>query len=112
MHYGWKFHHLINEVVRNEAEVHVLFDYLQAINSILKNTNFYLRPTMMRTLGRGSEIKRMGETYQCFAALTYLIGGVHLVYSGQEEPNPKTIAFFDKDDIGFKHFALHDFYKN
>ncbi len=110
MHYGWKFHHLINEVARNEAEVHVLFDYLQVINSSLKHKLLFTSNHDENSWS-GSEIKRMGEAYQCFAALTYLIGGVPLVYSGQEEPNPKTIAFFDKDDIGFKHFALHDFYK-
>src|SRR5690606_1152207 len=37
--------------------------------------------------------------------------GVPLIYSGQEEPMPQRLKFFDKDNIDFKHYAYTDFYR-
>jgi cyclomaltodextrinase / maltogenic alpha-amylase / neopullulanase len=40
-----------------------------------------------------------------------MLDGIPLMYTGQEEPMPHRLKFFDKDTVGFKDFAYADFYK-
>ncbi len=60
----------------------------------------------------GSEYERMGDAAKVFAVLCCTWNGLPLIYSGQEMPNTRRLAFFDKDPIAWTgEYALHDFYK-
>ena len=60
----------------------------------------------------GTEYEKYGGAAQAVAVFTCTWPGVPLVYSGQELPNKKRLAFFEKDEIGWNgQIALHDFYK-
>ena len=50
------------------------------------------------------EFERMGDGHRTFAVLVQTFDGIPLIYSGQEEPLKKRLAFFQKDDIGFKTY--------
>ncbi len=53
-----------------------------------------------------------GPEHAPFAVFTQTMAkGVPLIYSGQEEPVLRALAFFEKDPIHFEHFARADFYK-
>jgi glycosidase len=53
-----------------------------------------------------------GTVHAPFAVFTQTMGGtVPLIYSGQEEPVLKALAFFEKDPISFGKFARAGFYK-
>jgi glycosidase len=58
----------------------------------------------------GTEIERMGEGHKAFAALCCTIDGIPLIYSGQEEPLKKRLAFFEKDTIPFRKYEYEAFY--
>lgn len=60
----------------------------------------------------GTEQEKYGEMALPLAVFSATWKGVPLMYSGQEMPNPKRLAFFDHDPIDWNHQPrLHDFYK-
>lgn len=60
----------------------------------------------------GSEYEKYGKLVKTWAAFTQLFPGIPLIYSGQELPNYKRLAFFEKDNIDWqKDCQLHNFYK-
>jgi hypothetical protein len=58
----------------------------------------------------GTEFERMGEGHKTFAALCATLDGMPLMYSGQEEPLKKRLAFFEKDTIPFGQYQYASFY--
>ncbi len=61
----------------------------------------------------GTEYEKYGEMAMPLALFAATWKGVPLMYSGQELPNLKRLAFFDKDVIEWiPQPELHDFYKS
>ncbi|MEP6647444.1 MAG: alpha-glucosidase C-terminal domain-containing protein, partial [Saprospiraceae bacterium] len=58
----------------------------------------------------GTEFERMGDGAKTFAALCATVDGIPLIYSGQEEPLHKRLAFFEKDTIPFHNYEYESFY--
>ncbi|MEI7502812.1 MAG: hypothetical protein WCJ61_05975, partial [Paludibacter sp.] len=57
----------------------------------------------------GSEYERLPTaSVNAFTVLTYMLPGIPLTYTGQEEPISKRLRFFDKDTVGFKNYARKD----
>ena len=54
---------------------------------------------------------RYGNGAKTFAALTYFLPGIPLIYNGQEYGLDKRLAFFEKDFIPKKESDFFDFYK-
>jgi glycosidase len=60
----------------------------------------------------GTEYEKYGVAAKAMAVFTCTWPGIPLIYSGQENPNYRRLAFFEKDFIDWKEKpALHDFYK-
>jgi glycosidase len=60
----------------------------------------------------GTEYEKYGDAALPFAVLSCMWNGIPLIYSGQELPNHKRLAFFDKDEITWKGTPkLHQFYQ-
>ena len=61
----------------------------------------------------GTEYEKYGIAAKAWAVFTHTWNGQPLMYSGQELPNRKRLAFFDKDPIQWTPTTplLHDFYK-
>jgi alpha-amylase len=60
----------------------------------------------------GTEYEKYGDRAKCLAVFSCLWPGIPLVYSGQELPNFRRLAFFEKDPISWNgEPALHQFYK-
>src|SRR5690606_21548284 len=47
----------------------------------------------------GTEYERLGDAVETFAALTYAMPGMPLIYNGQEYDFDKRLKFFEKDTI-------------
>ncbi|MBM3444056.1 MAG: 1,4-alpha-glucan branching protein [Bacteroidetes bacterium] len=59
----------------------------------------------------GTEYEKYAEMALPLAVFSATWNGVPLLYSGQEIPNHKRLAFFDKDHVEWSHgTALHGFY--
>lgn len=109
--YSWSFHHLLNQIAIGKGDASTL-DHWFANHRVTFEHGAYLYFTSNHDENSwsGSEIERMGEAHKAFAVLTCMMDGVPLIYSGQEEPMPQRLKFFDKDDIGFKNYAYSAFY--
>jgi 1,4-alpha-glucan branching enzyme len=59
---------------------------------------------------KGTEFERMGDAAETFAALSAIVPGMPLIYSGQEAALNKRLEFFEKDTIDWKNYELADFY--
>lgn len=60
----------------------------------------------------GTVFDRYGNGAKTFAALTYFLPGIPLIYNGQEYGLEKRLEFFEKDFIPKKKSEFFDFYKN
>jgi glycosidase len=60
----------------------------------------------------GTEYEKYGDAAKALAVFSCTWQGMPLIYSGQELPNHKRLAFFEKDIIEWKEYCeLHQFYK-
>jgi len=60
----------------------------------------------------GTEYDKFGDAAHALAVFSCTWNGVPMLYSGQELPNLKKLAFFDKDVIEWTgKYELHDYYK-
>lgn len=112
--YGWEFHHIMNQIAKGKMNVNNLEKYL------LKNITEYPKNTIKLNFitnhdensWNGTEFERMGDAVKTFAALTFVMPGMPLIYSGQEVGFNKRLKFFDKDQINWNDsLGLTPFYK-
>ncbi len=109
--YAWRFHHLMNDVARGEKSVNQLDTVLDADrNRYTYGYNMYFTSNHDENSWAGTEFERMGEGAKTFAAFSATIDGMPLIYSGQEEPLKKRLAFFEKDTIPFHTYSYESFY--
>ena len=59
----------------------------------------------------GTEFDRFGEGAKTFAALTYCIPGMPLIYSGQEAAFNQSLPLFEKIEIDWNDYQLESFYR-
>ncbi len=60
----------------------------------------------------GTEYEKYGDAAEAMAVFSCTWPGIPLIYSGQEKPNTKRLAFFEKDFIDWDgDIKLHEFYK-
>jgi alpha-amylase len=114
--YTWKFLHCMEAVWRKEFAAPPA-----ALDEVLQYYDQQFPPWAIRAFftsnhdensHSGSEYERMGDAAKAFAVLCCTWNGIPLIYSVQEMPNLKRLAFFDKDPIPWTgEFALQGLYK-
>lgn len=112
MSYGWNFHHIMNEVAKgkmNAADVkkYLILDELQFPSNAMR---MQFTSNHDENSWNGTEMERMGTALEAFAALTYCVDGMPLMYSGQETSLSKRLLFFEKDTILWDKMDKVDFY--
>jgi len=112
--YDWDFHHKMNQIAKGKENVNDLEKcMLNTIAAYPKNTiklNFITNHD--ENSWNGTEFERLGEGVKTFAALTFVVPGMPLIYSGQEVGLNKRLKFFERDVISWKDsLELTLFYK-
>ena len=109
--YGWTLHHMMTKIARGTDTARDL-DYWLSIQKPMAGPGLFLHFTSNHDENSwsGSEIERLGEAYRAFAVLAMTLDGMPLIYSGQEEPLTRRLAFFEKDNIGFSAYRESEFY--
>lgn len=110
--YSFDFYHLMNAIAKGEKsanEIDSLWEK-EAGNYPLDAYRLRFTSNHDENSWNGTEYERMGKAAQTFAALTFCIPGIPLVYSGQESAFNKRLKFFDKDQINWDDYKLQDFY--
>lgn len=101
MGYGWEAHHILNGIAKGEKTVADWDKYVIKIDSILQKDDINMNFTSNHDENswNGTEYERMGDAVEVFAAMTYVIPGMPLIYNGQEYDLKKRLRFFEKDTI-------------
>jgi glycosidase len=101
MQYAWAMHHVMNEIAKGEKNVKSFDDLLKKNDSIYQKDDIFMNFTSNHDENswNGTEYERMGDAAETFAALTFALPGMPLVYNGQEYDLNKRLKFFEKDTI-------------
>jgi len=112
--YTWEFLHKMEAYWKRETDIDGLYWVLTNYeNRFGENSlRIYFTSNHDENSHSGSEYERMGNAAKAFAVLCATWKGIPLIYSGQELPLKKRLAFFEKDRIEWRGQAeLHEFYK-
>jgi glycosidase len=112
MSYGWDFHHVMNQVAAGEMPVSMLDSVLNKYESTYPEdyTMMMFTSNHDENSWNGTAPERMGAGLKTFAALTYAVPGMPMIYNGQEARLDKRLEFFEKDPINWGDYPLQDFY--
>ena len=114
MSYNWSGHHVLNRIYKKENNSE---DLKLNIN---RNLNDYSSKHVLMNFTSnhdentwaGTVFDRYGDGAKTFAALTYFLPGIPLIYNGQEYGLNKRLEFFEKDFIAKKQTDFYEFYSN
>lgn len=101
MAYGWESHHLMNDIAQGKKTVKDWDYYMKKRDTVWQKDDFtmYFTSNHDENSWNGTEYERMGDAVETFAALTYVVPGMPLVYNGQEYDFKERLKFFVKDTI-------------
>lgn len=113
MGYNWSAHHLMNEIAKGKKKVTDFDELMKEQDSIYQKKDIMMNFTSNHDENswNGSEYERLGDAVEVFAALTYAMPGMPLIYNGQEYDFDKRLKFFEKDSITHqkgKMFAVYE----
>ncbi len=99
--YGWDMHHTLNALAQGTITADSLARQLAKTSQTFPERALRLNfiSNHDENSWSGSEYERMGEAVPQMTALTYILPGLPLIYTGQEYGNTKRIEFFEKDPI-------------
>ncbi len=111
--YAWSWMHATTKLVNEQSGVNeiynILHDYAQYPQGAYK---LFFTSNHDENTWNGSEYEKYGIAAKAWAVFTFMWKGIPLIYSGQELPNHKRLAFFDKDKIEWTNQPqLGAFYK-
>ncbi len=112
-YYAWDFHHKMNMVAQGNGNVDSLRVSLNKMNTRFDDRAIpmYFTSNHDENSWNGTEFERMGNAAPTFAALTYVLPGMSLIYNGQEVGFNRRLEFFEKDNIDWPADSKHDLTK-
>ena len=101
MYYGWDEHHIMNGIAQGKKTVKDFDDYIKKMDTTLEKDDIIMNLTSDHDENswNGTEYERLGDAVEVFAAMTYAIPGMPLIYNGQEYDFNRRLKFFTKDEI-------------
>ena len=114
MSYNWSGHHVLNNIYKKENNSNDLKENIQRNIEDYSSEHILMNFTSNHdeNTWAGTVFDRYGNGAKTFAALTYFLPGIPLIYNGQEYGLEKRLEFFEKDFIPKKKSEFFDFYKN
>jgi len=112
MTYAWELHHIMNEIAKQKKDATSLIDYLIKQDTTFESSDYRMIFTTNHDENswNGTTTERLGQAKNTFAALTYFLPGMPLIYSGQEAGLNKRLKFFDKDEIDWTNLKEAELY--
>lgn len=113
--YAWDFHHKMNAIAQGKENADSLRLSLKRINERFSRDAIpmFFTSNHDENSWNGTEFERMGDAAKTFTALTYLLPGTPLIYSGQEVGFNRRLLFFEKDSINWTdNGGFTDLYKS
>lgn len=101
MGYGFEAHHVMNDIAQGKKNVQDWDKLMEHLSQKFEKDDIMMNLTSSHdeNAWNGSEYERMGDGAEAFAALTYTMPGMPLIYTGQEYDNKRRLKFFEQDPI-------------
>ena len=111
--YAWSWMHATEKYVKGESSLHDIREVLHAYSQYPKGAiKLFFTSNHDENSWNGTEYEKYGIAAKAWAVFTCTWQGMPLIYSGQENPNRKRLAFFDKDLIEWQSTpVLGSFYQ-
>ncbi len=112
MTYSWDIYHLMSDIAKGKKGVYDLVTLLNKEKGMYPESAFRMQFTSNHdeNTWNGTVCEKFGEGAEAFAALTFVIPGMPLIYSGQEAGLDKRLKFFEKDPIEWKEDKFRNVY--
>ena len=113
MGYGWESHHVMNAIAKGEKNVSDWDALMDKQAKEYKKQDIWMNFTSNHdeNAWNGTEYERMGDAAETFAALTYTMPGMPLIYTGQEYDFNRRLKFFEKDQITKEKGRMYGIYE-
>ena len=115
MYYGWDLQNTMRKLAKGEISVDDLWSFFEQQDTLIRKEAIRMNFTSNHDENswNGTEFEWFGEEGAAtYAAFTYVIPGMPLIYTGQEYGNHKRLEFFEKDGFERKHAEPFEMYKN
>ncbi len=111
--YTWKWMHETEQYYKNNRNLAELIQVLKHYDDLGPQClRAWFTSNHDENSWNGTEFEKYGVLARALAVFSITWDGIPLIYSGQEEPNKKRLAFFDKDLIEWSgEYEQHGFYK-
>jgi alpha-amylase len=112
--FTWKWMHITEDYCKGKEDFSALLRILEEYATTFPENalRMFFTSNHDENSWCGTEYEKYGSRAQALAVFSFTWGGVPLIYSGQELPVRKRLAFFEKDTIEWTdEIALHSFYK-
>lgn len=111
--YGWEVLRAIDKFMKGEMLLSEILSLLTIYSRYpIGSRKLLFTSNHDENSDHGTEYEKYGSAAKAMAVFSCTWPGIPLIYSGQEKPNTKRLAFFEKDFIDWEgEVALHDFYK-
>lgn len=113
MGYGWDEHHVMNDIAKGNKTVKDWDALMAKQNERYDDEDFMMNFTSNHDENswNGTEYERLGDGAEAFAALTYMMPGMPLIYTGQEYDFNRRLKFFEKDEITKQKGKMYEVYE-
>ncbi len=114
MTYDWNMHKTMNDIAKGKKNISDLIQHIKKDRANYPDFAFRMQFTDNHDENswNGTVFERLGDAAESFAALTFLIPDMPLIYSGQEAGLNKRLSFFEKDLIDWKEHKFFELYKS
>jgi glycosidase len=111
--YGWEVLRAIDKFMKGEMLLSEILPLLTIYSRYpIGSRKLLFTSNHDENSDHGTEYEKYGDAAKAMAVFSCTWPGIPLIYSGQEKPNTKRLAFFEKDFIDWEgDVALHEFYK-
>lgn len=118
MSYSWEFLHIMNGIAKGEKNLADIDTYMAKQDTAFPRSAYrmYFTTNHDENTWNGTGNERYGKARQVYDVLAFTIGGMPLVYSGQEggeaypDGRAHRLRFFDKDTVNWNGYPNQDFY--
>lgn len=98
--YAWSWMHETVKLANQQIGINEIYNVLHQYEQYPKGAHkLFFTSNHDENTWNGTEYEKYGIAAKAWAVFTFLWKGIPLIYSGQELPNHKRLAFFDKDEI-------------
>lgn len=115
MGYGWEAHHLMNDIAKGKKTVKDWDAFVSKQAKEYKPQDIFMNfiSNHDENAWNGTEYERLGnpDAVEAFAALTYIMPGMPLIYTGQEYDFNRRLKFFEKDEITKQKGRMYPVYE-